>query len=42
MNVAIYGNVVDIQLQSMVYLTVTILYRCLNMYKLSNHADYCI
>ena len=42
MDVAIYGNFVDIQLQFMAYLTVTILYRCLNMYKLSNHADYCI
>ena len=42
MDAAIYGNIVDIQLQSMAYLTVAILYRCLNMYKLSNHADYCI
>ena len=42
MDVTIYGNVVDIQRQSMAYLTVTILYRYLNMYKLSNHADYCI
>ena len=42
MDVAIYGNVVDIQLQSMIYLTVTILYRYLIIYKLSNHADYCI
>ena len=42
MDVAIYGNVVDIQLQSVAYLTVAILYRCLNMCKLSNHADYCI
>ena len=29
MDVTIYGNVFDIQLQSMAYLTVTILYRCL-------------
>ena len=42
MDVAIYGNIVDIQLQSMAYLTVAILYRCLNMYKPNNHADYCI
>ena len=42
MDVAIYANVVDIQLKSMAYLTVTILYRCLNMHKFSNHADYCI
>ena len=38
MDVTIYGNVVDIQLQFMVYLTITILYRCLIMYKHSNHA----
>ena len=38
MDVTIYGNVVDIQLQSMVYLTVNTLYRCLIMCKHSNHA----
>ena len=42
MDATIYGNVVDIQLQSMAYLTVTILYRCLIMCKLNNHSDYCI
>ena len=34
----IYGNVVDIQLQFIVYLTATILEMCLIMYKHSKHA----
>ena len=38
MDATIYGNVVDIQLHSMAYLTVIILYLCLIMYKDSNHA----
>ena len=38
MDITTYGNVFDIQLQSMAYLTVNILYRCLIMYKHSNHA----
>ena len=39
MDVIIYDNVVDIQLQSMIYLTLNILYQCLTMYKHNNHAD---
>ena len=42
MDATIYVNVIDIQLQSMAYLTVIILHRCSIMYKLSNHDDYCI
>ena len=38
MDATIYGNAADIQQHSMTYLTVTILYRCLIMYKHSNHA----
>ena len=38
MDVTIYGNVFDIQLQYKAYLTVYILYRCLIKYKHSNHA----
>ena len=38
MDATVYGNVVDIQLQSMSYLTVTIIHRCLNMHRHNNHA----
>ena len=38
MDATIYRNVADIHLKSMAYLTVTIIYRFLKMYKHSNHA----
>ena len=38
MDDTIYSNVADIHLKSIAYLTVTIIYRRLKIYKHSNHA----